>query len=134
MLGRCSFLVLPKVFWRVQFVTEGPLVKHGFMHFIQWTLSILTTLYLEYLSISNKFSGPLNHFLSLSRKFTYSNFIFDSRINWNLNQNKSFDRKLKKKSVFCFQCRQSKNSYSSGDENTSIFMGSCISTNHCQLI
>ena len=23
--------------------------------------------------------------------------------------------------------------YSSGDENTSIFMGSCVSTNHCQL-
>ena len=53
-------------------------------------------LYLELFSILNKFSGPLNHFLSLSRKFTYSNFIFDSRINWNLNQNKSFDRKWKK--------------------------------------
>ena len=76
------------------------------MH-LQWTLSISTTLYLEYLSISNKmfrslklrqehciaflyfeflylelfpvsnkFSGPLNHFLSLSRRFTNSNFIF----------------------------------------------------------
>ena len=67
---------------------------------IQWTLSISTTLYLEqnvrsleispkntaepfellYLElfpISNKFSGPLNHFLSLSRTFTNSNFIFE---------------------------------------------------------
>ena len=26
-----------------------------------------------------------------------------------------------------------KNIYSPGDENTSIFIGSCVSTNHCQL-
>ena len=34
-------------------------------------------LYLELFLISNKLSGPLNHFLSLSRTFTYSNFIFE---------------------------------------------------------
>ena len=34
-------------------------------------------LYLELFPISNKFSGPLNHFLSLSRTFTYSNLIFE---------------------------------------------------------
>ena len=34
-------------------------------------------LYLELFPISNKFSGPLNHFISLSRTFTYSNFIFE---------------------------------------------------------
>ena len=33
--------------------------------------------YLELFPISNKFSGPLNHFLSLSRTFAYSNLIFE---------------------------------------------------------
>ena len=71
-----------------------------------WSLLLENTvdsLYLEYLSISNKMfghlkfppktlrslslsrtfpyikpiSGPLNHFLSLSRTFTYSSFIFE---------------------------------------------------------
>ena len=33
-------------------------------------------LYLKLFPILNKFSGPLNHFLSLSQAFPYSNFIF----------------------------------------------------------
>ena len=56
---------------------------------IQWTLSISATLYLEYLSISNKIFGPLKfpprtlHSLSLfrislSRTFPYNEQIFRS--------------------------------------------------------
>ena len=48
--------------------------------------------YLKLFTISNKCSGPLNHFLSLSWTSTYSNF----KINSNLNQNKNFDCKWKK--------------------------------------
>ena len=62
----------------------SPRTLHTFLYF--------KFLYLELFPMSNKFSGPLNHFLSLSRTFTYSNFISTSRINTNLNQNKSFDR------------------------------------------
>ena len=91
---------------------------------LQLTLSVSITLYLEYLSISisvpwnfpkedciaflyfellylelfpisNKFSGPLNHFLSLSRTSAFSKFISNSRIKSNLNQKENFDRKWK---------------------------------------
>ena len=103
------------------------------MEQLRWTLSISTTLYLEYLSISNKilghlkfpprtlhslslfsyllylelfpisnkFSDPLNHFLSLYLEHLHVWISFpNSRINSYLNQNKNFDRKWNKNLFF----------------------------------
>ena len=81
----------------------------NFINCIQWTLSTSTTLYLEYLSISTKFSVPWTIF-SLYLEHLHIRISFsNSQINSNLNQNKNFDRKWKKKIVFCSQCCQNKN-------------------------
>ena len=58
--------------------------------YIQWTLSISTTLYLELLSISNKNLGPLDIcvlsklFLSLYLELLYLNFSLSRTKSWSL--------------------------------------------------
>ena len=56
-------------------------------------------LYLELLPLSKKFLGSLSHFLSLSRTFTYSNFISEFRNKLEFESKQKF-RPSRKKNLF----------------------------------
>ena len=60
----------------------------------------LELLYLKLFPIWNKFSSPLNHFLSLSQTFIYSNFIFEFPNKFKFESKQKFRRQMKKNLFF----------------------------------
>ena len=65
-------------------------------------------LYLELFPISNKFSGPLNHFLSISRTFTYLNLIFEFPNKFEFASKQKFRPWMKKNLLFVLSVAKTK--------------------------
>ena len=64
-------------------------------------------LHLELFPISNTFSGSLNHFLSISRTLTYSNFIFEFPNKFEFESKQKF-RPYMKKNLFILSVAKTK--------------------------
>ena len=95
-ITRPSLQILGKTQTRVFSISEYLVNPLQTKIFIDWTLPISTTLYLEHLSVSNNFPGPLNistnsnfiffflSWTSLSETFLYLKQKFRSRFKYSL--------------------------------------------------